>query len=446
MENPTTAIARPGSGQRTSNELRFAGQRDPLTGLFEQDYLIQELERTLQKSRTQPVTATLALMQLENFYEIRTWVGKPEADLLLSDIAHLLEKSLPESVILCRWQHYEFAVLLFNESSLNARLITDRVKQALQSALSTSIPPQLELKCGVGLTAVDRNIPSVEVLFARARHKLSLAHYRGENNVQLTALAATSPGIVLKQLHKALRNHQLQLSFQPTVSLREDGLQHYEIRSFLPGENYSLPTPLLFETAVQNALGENIDRYIIGQALQLLRRQNQNSLRLTVNLTQNTVVSPHFFDWLETTIHQHSDLGEQLVFQISEIDVLIAQHHMDYFCNQLARLNIKLSISNFGCTPDPFRYLSLLRAHFVKLDVSLLEKIDVDPVKRDQLIQIIARLHQNGLRAIAGMVENMSLLPWLWKARVNFVQGYCMQKPESSLNFEFLKDETVGLH
>ena len=142
---------------------------------------------------------------------------------------------------------------------------------------------------------------------------------------------------------------------------------------------------------------------------------------------------------------QHSSLGEQLVFQISEIDVLIAQHHMDFVCQNLDQFNIKLTISNFGCTADPFRYLSLLRAHFVKLDVSLLEKVNVDPHKSRLLTETIMKLHESGLRVIAAMIENMSILPLLWKARVNFVQGYCMQKPGTTLDFEFLREQTIGL-
>ena len=152
----------------------------PLTGLFEQDYLGQQVEKTLLRCRQGPLEATLALLQLENFYEIRSWVGKSEASLLLSDIARLLEKSLPDKAVLCHCEHYEFAVLLLDECSLNARLITDRVKLAMQSTVSASIPPQLELKCGIGLAKLSRRIPSADVVFARARHDLGLGHHRGD--------------------------------------------------------------------------------------------------------------------------------------------------------------------------------------------------------------------------------------------------------------------------
>lgn len=437
--------AQPGSAKIDAPHQPQTARRDPLTGLFDQDHLNQELEKTLAKSRDEPVAATLALLQLENFYEIRSWVGRSEANLLLSDIAQLLVKSLPESVLLCRCQHYEFAALLFDECSVNARLITDRVKLALQSEASSSIPPQLELRCGVGLASVASNIPSAEVMFARARHSLSLAHYRTANDAQMPVVAAIPVASALAKLQQALQAEKLQLTFQPLVSLKEDGLKHYEVRTRLPGEEGSLPASILFEAAIQNAMGAEVDRWVIRKVLLLLRHSDDRALRLTISLTQNSLVSPRFFDWLQKTMAKHSSLGEQLVFQISEIDVLIAQHHMDYVCQNLNQLNIKLTISNFGCTADPFRYLPLLRAHFVKLDVSLLEKINVDPHKSRQLAKTVTKLHENGLRVIAAMLEDMSILPLLWKARVNFIQGHCMQEPGTTLDFEFLREQTIGL-
>ena len=58
------------------------------------------IDACLELSRKRNLTATLALLQLENFYEIRSWVGLSEADLLLTDIAQLLKASLPKRVLL----------------------------------------------------------------------------------------------------------------------------------------------------------------------------------------------------------------------------------------------------------------------------------------------------------------------------------------------------------
>ena len=235
------------------------------------------------------------------------------------------------------------------------------------------------------------------------------------------------------------------LLYEPaTVSLQASDLEYYEIRSSLPATGSRLSASLVFELAVQNALGESLDRVVICKALQLLQQNRSHRLHFNINLTLNSLVSPSFFSWLREKLEDHPGLGGHLLFQISEIDVLIAQHHMNYFSEKLNDLQIKLSINHFGCTADPFRYLPLLRAHFVKLDVSLLKKVNVDTVRREQLGRTVSKLHDHGLSVIAGMVEDMSLVPLLWKAEVNFVQGYCMQKPASTLDFEFLNETALS--
>ena len=50
-------------------------EKDALTGLHGQRYLCRAIDACLEQSRESNLTATLALLQLENFYEIRTWVG-----------------------------------------------------------------------------------------------------------------------------------------------------------------------------------------------------------------------------------------------------------------------------------------------------------------------------------------------------------------------------------
>lgn len=440
MAQSKPTLAAGGKNLPTASITQTKPKRDALTGLYEQDFLSQQVDKVLHRCRAAPVEATLALLQLENFYEIRRWVGKSEASLLLSDIARLLEKSLPDKAVLCHCEHYEFAVLLLDECSVNARLITDRVKLAMQSAVSASIPPQLELKCGIGMAKLGRQIPSADVVFARARHDLGLHHHRSD-----VPLPQIPPAAALRCLRQALRDNQLRLSYQAIACLKEDGLQHYEIRTHLAHSDAELPAVTLFESAVQNAMGEAIDRWVIEQALHVLQHEGRRTLRLTVSLTQNSVVSPKFFHWLECRMKHFGSCAEQLVLQISEIDVLIAQHHMDYFCHKLELLNINLSISQFGCTADPFRYLPLLRAHSVKLDITLTKKLSMNSIKFQRLNHTISQLHEAGLRVIAAMVDDMSLLPVLWRSKVNFVQGYCLHKPASTMDFVFLKEQTLTL-
>ena len=108
----------------------------------------------------------------------------------MTDIAQLLKTSLPKRVLLCRCHNFEFAALLIADCSVNARGITDKLKQVLLSAVSTSLPRQLELKCDVGLAKLEPNIPFWPVVSARARLNLSIAHHHREMPAHLVSIGA----------------------------------------------------------------------------------------------------------------------------------------------------------------------------------------------------------------------------------------------------------------
>lgn len=420
-----------------------APQRDSLTGLYQQDYLTHALEQVLRRSERQNIPATLGLLQLENFYEIRSWVGRSEANLLLGEISAILKKTLPKKVLLCRCRHYEFGILLVNDCSVNASLITDRVKQALLAAVSASIPPQLELRCAVGLAGIDSDIPSADVMFARARHNLSLSVCQINPDIEFPSL---NPDESLKRLRLALQDEQLTICYQATVALQVDGLQHYELRLRHPrGEEY-LPEKLMMDAAAKNALGTELDRLSISHALSLLRADKDERLHLTINISHNSLVRGSFYYWLESEIAGEREIAGRMLFQLKEIDVLIAQHHMAQFCERLQSLGLRIGVSQFGATSDPFRYLTLFTPHSVRLDVSLLERINESKERFAVLQQTVNQLRGKSLIVIAGEISDFSLVPLLWQAGINFIQGDCLAPMSAEMQFQFLEEQRIQIH
>jgi GGDEF domain-containing protein len=295
--------------------------------LLEQPELERRLQVLLDQSRAEPLRATLALLQLKNFYEIRTWVGKAEASLLLADITRVLCKTLPPTVTLSHCDNYEFALLLSNECSSNAPEITRRVQAALQSAASSTIPQQLQLQCAVGLARLDAGVHSAEVLFARARHSLSHAvegsQAAGPDTLDNKAIARMIPD--------ALRQQQLELRYQALLHFKHPTRVCYEVRSSLCTRGSVIAGQKLYEAAVWNALGELLDRAVILKSRAALAHKQWQDVQLIVNLSQNSLVSNKFSSWLAAKLRDHPQLQHRLFLQISELDLLGAQHHLSSF-------------------------------------------------------------------------------------------------------------------
>ncbi len=416
-------------------------QIDPLTGFYGQDCLNHLLADIIRHNLASP--ATLALLQLENFYEIRSWLGKSEASLLLGDIGRVLSKSLPKSIILCRCAHYEFAAILMNSNIDQTQIIADKVRRIVEATAQNSLPEKMSLKLGIGVASMTGNGLNKDVIYARARHNMSLSYYA--DGKQLITTHPLSTQAMIAKVHDYLKSGKLITSVQAVVSLKEENSALYELRLTRPGDLAHITTEQMFEVIVQNAWGEAIDRWLLQRAARILESASSH-VKLTLSITHNSMVSSKFFDWLSQTLAQNPILEGRLIIQLSEIDVLTAQHHMKSICETLNQLDIALCINHFGCTDDPFRYLNLLRAEFVKLDSAILQRCQRENQGSFTLPQLVERLHANGLRVITGKVDDMARLPYLWQSNVNYVQGYSFHKPSHKLDFEFMAHTTVPMH
>lgn len=377
------------------------------------------LDALIRDSR--PRRASLALLQLANFYEIRTWVGKSEASRLLADIARVLLNCLPAAVSLYRCDNYEFALLLRDECSSNARDITRQVRAALENAVSETIPAQLRLHCVAGLVEITPGLRRAGVALARARHSLGGLDATAAGDINAAAIVA------------GLRRGQLQLNYQALVSLTGNQQPILEVRSALHTDAGVISGRSLYRAAVINALGEALDRCVLKTCLRLLSLKRLRPFRLLVNLSLNTLVSPHLCGWLEEKLQAIPDQRQRLILQISELDLLIAQHHLAEFNRSLQALALPLSISHFGCSKDPLRYLHLLDVQLVKLDASLTRNLQTDSVRFKALQNLAEKLKEKDIQSTACHVEQLDALPRLWRAGIDWLQGDCLQGPGADI-------------
>ncbi|MDB3909335.1 EAL domain-containing protein [Gammaproteobacteria bacterium] len=88
--------------------------------------------------------------------------------------------------------------------------------------------------------------------------------------------------------------------------------------------------------------------------------------------------------------------------------------------------------------------ISLVPASFVKLDSTILSKIDINQESLGNLHAMISALHELQIKIIAPLLERPPILPLLWQAGVDFLQGNCLDRPSPSMDFEFIESITVS--
>ena len=249
---------------------------------------------------------------------------------------------------------------------------------------------------------------------------------------------------VLALISEAIENQSFTLLFQPIISLRGDSDEHYEVFLRMNDRNGHQMAPGEFlRTAIDNGVAGKIDRWVILQSIKMLssHRANGHNTRLTINLTSNSVADPEFIQWLGVAIKAARLPSDAVIFQITERDASSYIRQTREFVEGLKNLHCRSSLSRFGLEAEPFEVLNHIPVDFVKLDGTLIEALDKDVEKKEEVAGLVRELQNAGKLTIVPMVESASLLSTLWQAGVNYIQGHYLQEPSANMDYDFSTDD-----
>lgn len=419
------------------NAAREAKGKDLHSGLLNESGLTRLINQSISCAVHTQCYSAVIVLSCANLADIAVVLGKTGMHVLMRDIAAALTDKCPVQAVLGRLDAGEFIILT---PDANAESCTALIKKLedLPSALKPITPAGLTLTVNLGLAMITDEAPDAETILIRARqHQSVRAHQNHGRDAEGTSSA------MLELLRQALHDETLLLVYQPTVSLKADTREYYEIGIRLCMPDRTVCTQAFLETANLYGYAERMDRYVITQALRVINQYANENLRLTINLSANSILSQTLLLWLTQELQRQNQSSRQLILQISELDIMSAPETAKQLCQQILDLGFELSLAHVGCSLDSFRLLGIIQADYVKLDNTLLQTIAVDTGRREQLHDIVGQLQSQGIRVIAPMIEDIELLPLLWKAKVNFVQGNCLQQSSEHLAFGLFQEQEI---
>jgi diguanylate cyclase (GGDEF)-like protein len=140
--------------------------------------------------RPGPPTA-LVLFDLDNFKRINDSYGHPAGDVVLAALVEACKHQLRDSDQLGRLVGVEFAILLPRTSELDAAMVAERMRAAIESRRVKTERAMISLTASFGVTTIRPDDSSVTLL-ARAEEALRAAKDKGRNRVEL-APASSGP-------------------------------------------------------------------------------------------------------------------------------------------------------------------------------------------------------------------------------------------------------------
>lgn len=431
-----------------ADAIKKVNAQDLLTRLYKPAYFLEKIEQSIGQAIKRQDHASLIIVQINEFLDIKSTIGIANANLVLNDIANFLRQFIQKKFTAARLGDYEFGLLIEKCNPMEAVDLANFIKSKINNHITTTALPSLQLSCSIGIAAINEHALDNEDLLAKARINLNAQLKTNQNseNYRIGKTREHNIDEMTAYLKLALQGKRFKLLFQPMVSLRGESSRVYEVLSRMQDQDNNDITPSEYMAIANlNGLGEELDKLIVTMAIDVLQNADNMGIRLILNLTNNTLVSKTFLPWLNEAMQLNSLTADRIIFQISETHIC---NNLDYcikFCEDLKQLGLSSIVCHFGCVIDPENYLDAVRPAYVKLDKTMVRDLAYSQFQQDDLKKLIQELHASNYKVIVPQVEDSTALPALWKLRVDYVQGYCLEKPSQSMNYGFIQNHEITL-
>ena len=256
---------------------------------------------------------------------------------------------------------------------------------------------------------------------------------------QSDGVAVYVPPVATEEGRLSLSEADLELAFQPIVSVTGSDLAQYQVLLRMRQADGSLVSAAQAVPAAELA-GRivDLDRQVMQRVLDLLSKYQMEgrALRLFVSQSPRSLARDSVADWLLQTIAARGIEGTSLIIDLRLDDALIHSVTLRQFCNRLMQAGVQFCLSQFEPGREAEALLSQLPLGYLRVAARYAAAHN-DPALRDQLRGMIDTAHRLGLQVIGQQIEDPQAAAAMWMGGVDFIQGNLVQSVGSDLDFDF---------
>jgi diguanylate cyclase (GGDEF)-like protein len=423
--------------EKTEAELRYIADHDSLTGLLDRRRFRAELDQYVSFSARYGGQGAVMIIDIDGLKAVNDSLGHHAGDNLIRQIASILRERVRATDIVARLSGDEFAVLMPQTDTAGAMQLGEDLRA--QVAESAAAPDASGATISVGITMFggERDIGSEAVLVA-ADQAMYRAKEEGRNQIALYE----DPGepqrrrrraqTTTARIREALTHDRLSLHTQPIRSLASGGIERYELLLRMTGENGELlPAASFIEAAERSGMVQELDRWVVGQALELLaeREQAGEPVSLHVNLSGASLTDVSVIEFIERRLDEGDADPARCTFEITETARVSDYQAAAGFADRLTEFGCQVAIDDYGAGFGSFHYLKQIPFDVIKIDgafVRDMPRSDADQLTVQAIVQIARGL---GKTTIAEYVQDDATTQMLREYGVDLAQGFHLGKP-----------------
>ncbi len=413
---------------------------DYITGLSNRRYYVKYVNKQLEVKRS----FYLAVIEVEDFKNINDVYGIQAGDYILKNVAPKLKAVLGKDEFLFKITGGIFAMILgensFPEEKLRLVIRSEIMLLPPKHGEDPSIKNTCNVSLAAGLVHIDqsydkeKNSSSIlhygEIALAEARKSSMQKIVLYDDSLLDTDLEQKEAEFLIKD---AMAHDWFFLVYQPQYITEGKKLRGFETLIRCRKPDGSIVSPVKFIPAAEKTnLITEIDDYVLRRAMTEMKpvlEASSEKFIVSINVSAKNIAKENFAQKIKQMIDETQFPAENLEIEITEYSFAESMEITIDNMLILKTLGVQIALDDFGTGYTSIAQLMKLPVNLLKIDKSLIDELENDPVMSDMVDSIIYMGHIMDCEVISEGVENESQLEILKDHKCDFIQGFVWGKP-----------------
>ena len=182
--------------------------------------------------------------------------------------------------------------------------------------------------------------------------------------------------------------------------------------------------------AKKTRLYDKITRAIIRKTFEAFK---ENSTEFSINMSVEDFLDPYTLQYLKFYLSEFPTVRNRVSFEILETESVT---DFEKFANHIADMKsfgCKIAIDDFGTGYSNFDVLLKLQLDYLKIDGTLIEKMDTDVNSRIIVENIVNFCRKMGIKTIAEYVHSRKIYDIVKSLGIDYSQGFFLGEPKPAI-------------
>lgn len=426
------------SFRRSVERRAEADERDWINARYDEEtdlinrFGLEESFRLLLPKRTSETNIAVAYVGLEEFREAVAVYGEETGAMLLDEVLEAFERVIDGQATLARTAIDEFAI---SRNGDEAGIVVRHIARKLIEAVSEPMAVEdWRIKVGVSIGFAEAKVDRSSVVqpIRMAEAAMRRAHETGGNHVveHDESIEAERQQRIEQQadIRRGLEAHEFDLDYQPIFDFGTQRMIGVEalIRWRRRAGGPKSPAEFI-PIAESSGLIEDLGLFALRRACGDLARFP--GLKLSVNVSTVQFRNPMLSNQIDQVLAATQFPPERLQLEITESFLLTRPERAIAALDELRARGILIALDDFGTGFSSIGYLRQFRFDRVKLDRSLVDMLDKEPVKAALVESTMVVAYAMGLSVTAEGVERREEAAALARLGCREFQGFLFSRP-----------------